>query len=229
MATYEMNDDSVVPSSEAAPGRHPGERALPEGRPGGAARGGQRESRATFVNDEWASFGQLAWTDKRTTSGTWRVARDFPNLPAWTCKPSGAPPPTGRVPPCASSATSSRRSPTTGASGAQTCSIGRSPTMSSRRTTTRQRQAGRDPHARRYWPAGNNNFKVLYAGAKKLGYKNVHTGRMAINSAPRKGRLGCMQIGFCFQGCKSGANGRRCTPTSGSQATGRLDCARSPS
>src|SRR5439155_28480 len=50
---------------------------------------GKRESRATFVNDEWASFGQLAWTDKRTTSGTWRVARDFPNLPAWTCKAVG--------------------------------------------------------------------------------------------------------------------------------------------
>ncbi len=32
---------------------------------------------------------------------------------------------------------------------------------------------------------GNNNFKVMYAGAKKLGYKDVHTGRMAINSVPR--------------------------------------------
>jgi hypothetical protein len=30
---------------------------------------------------------------------------------------------------------------------------------------------------------GNNNFKVFEAGAKKLGYKEVHTGRMAINSA----------------------------------------------
>jgi choline dehydrogenase-like flavoprotein len=52
---------------------------------------------------------------------------------------------------------------------------------------------------------GNNNFKVLEAGAKKIGYKEVHTGRMAINSAPRDGRGSCLQIGFCFQGCKSGA------------------------
>ena len=29
---------------------------------------------------------------------------------------------------------------------------------------------------------GNNNYKVFEAGAKKLGYKNVHTGRMAINA-----------------------------------------------
>jgi len=52
---------------------------------------------------------------------------------------------------------------------------------------------------------GNNNFKVFEAGAKKLGYKEVHTGRMSINSEPRKGRGSCLQIGFCFQGCKSGA------------------------
>ena len=52
---------------------------------------------------------------------------------------------------------------------------------------------------------GNNNFKVLAAGAAKVGYKQVHTGRMAINSQPRGGRGSCQQIGFCFQGCKSGA------------------------
>jgi choline dehydrogenase-like flavoprotein len=52
---------------------------------------------------------------------------------------------------------------------------------------------------------GNNNFKVMKAGADKLGYKNCHTGRMAINSEPRKGRAACRQLGFCFQGCKMGA------------------------
>ena len=52
---------------------------------------------------------------------------------------------------------------------------------------------------------GNNNFKVLATGAAKVGYKQVHTGRMAINSQPRDGRGSCQQIGFCFQGCKSGA------------------------
>ena len=42
-----------------------------------------------FVNDEWRSFKQLAWLDNRTTSGSFRVARDFPNLPAWICKTVG--------------------------------------------------------------------------------------------------------------------------------------------
>ncbi len=49
---------------------------------------------------------------------------------------------------------------------------------------------------------GNNNFKVLKAGADKLGYAKCHTGNMAINSAERDGRMACQQTGFCFQGCK---------------------------
>ena len=36
--------------------------------------------------------------------------------------------------------------------------------------------------------------------ATKLGYKEVHTGNMAINSQPRDDRGRCMQLGFCFPG-----------------------------
>src|SRR3978361_1552075 len=50
---------------------------------------GALQSQATFINDEWKSFGQIAWLDKRTTSGTWRFAKAFPNLPAWICKTVG--------------------------------------------------------------------------------------------------------------------------------------------
>ena len=50
---------------------------------------GALQSPSTFINDEWKSFGQLAWLDNRTTSGSWRVAKDFPNLPAWICKTVG--------------------------------------------------------------------------------------------------------------------------------------------
>ena len=40
-----------------------------------------------YINDEWDSFAQLAWLDARTTSGDWRVAKDFAGLPAWIGKP----------------------------------------------------------------------------------------------------------------------------------------------
>ncbi len=50
---------------------------------------GKHQSPTTFRNEEWWAFNQLAWLDKRTTSGTWQVAKDFPNLPAWICKTVG--------------------------------------------------------------------------------------------------------------------------------------------
>jgi len=90
MARYELNDDSVVVviGSGAGGGTLANELGqkgikvvLPEA--------GKRLSPEEFVNDEWAAFVQTAWLDKRTTSGRWRVARDFPNLPAWICKTVG--------------------------------------------------------------------------------------------------------------------------------------------
>ncbi|MBZ4283789.1 hypothetical protein LAJ55_13345, partial [Streptococcus pneumoniae] len=50
---------------------------------------GARQSQESFINDEWKSFSQLAWLDARTTSGSWRVAKDFAGLPAWICKTVG--------------------------------------------------------------------------------------------------------------------------------------------
>jgi choline dehydrogenase-like flavoprotein len=70
----------------------------------------------------------------------------------------------------------------------------------------------------------SNNFKVMYAGAKKLGYKQVHTGHMAINSRSNDGRGFCIQQGFCVQGCKMGAKWSTLyTEIPDAEATGNLD------
>jgi choline dehydrogenase-like flavoprotein len=50
-----------------------------------------------------------------------------------------------------------------------------------------------------------SNYKVLKAGGTKIGYKEITTSRTAINSVPRDGRPGCIQMGFCHAGCKIGA------------------------
>ena len=50
---------------------------------------GGRHEIEDFLNDEWGSFAQISWLDNRTTSGGWRVSRDFPNLPAWIVKAVG--------------------------------------------------------------------------------------------------------------------------------------------
>src|SRR5258707_14307171 len=47
---------------------------------------------------------------------------------------------------------------------------------------------------------------------------------MAINSEPRDGRGSCQQIGFCFQGCKSGAKWSTLyTEIRKGEATGNLE------
>ncbi|HEV2509479.1 GMC family oxidoreductase [Bosea sp. (in: a-proteobacteria)] len=206
-ATFDLNDDSVVVvvGSGAGGGTLATELAL-KGIKVVCLEAGKRHEIEDFLNDEWASFTQLAWTDMRTTSGSWRVARDFANLPAWIVKAVG---------------------------GSTTHWAGASLRFQPHEFKARSTYGALKGANLLDWPVdlaemapwyakaedrmgvtrtngipglpGNNNFKVLEKGARAIGYKEVNTGRMAINSEPRDGRGACQQIGFCFQGCKSGA------------------------
>ncbi len=83
---------------------------------------------------------------------------------------------------------------------------------------------GVDPHQQHSGTAGQQQFQGDGGRRRKLGYKEVHTGRMAINSEPRDGRGSCQQIGFCFQGCKSGAKWSTLyTEIPKGEATGNLE------
>jgi len=53
--------------------------------------------------------------------------------------------------------------------------------------------------------AETNEFKVLKAAARRVGYSKVTSTRAAINSVARDGRPACRQIGFCWSGCAIGA------------------------
>ena len=207
MATFELSDDSVVVIvGSGAGGGTLGNELAQKGIKVVMLEAGKHESIDTFQNDEWNSFLQISWLDKRTTSGSWRVARDFAGLPAWICKTVG---------------------------GTTTHWAGASLRIQEHEFKARTTY-GDIPGANLLdWPVtlaelepyyakaedkmgvtrtngipglpGNNNFKVFYTGAKRLGYKEVNTGHMAINSQPRADRPSCQQIGFCFQGCKSSA------------------------
>ncbi|MGB7206489.1 MAG: GMC family oxidoreductase [Anderseniella sp.] len=207
MATFDKNDNSVVVvvGSGAGGGTLGAELALKGVKTVILEAGGRHETE-DFQNDEWGSFGQISWLDKRTTSGSWRVAKDFAGLPAWIVKAVG---------------------------GSTTHWAGASLRFQEHEWKARTTYGEVTGASLLDWPIdmaemdpwyskaedrmgvtrtngipglpGNNNYKVLEAGAKKLGYKEVHTGRMAINSEPRDDRASCLQIGFCFQGCKSGA------------------------
>ncbi|GAC1532176.1 MAG: GMC family oxidoreductase [Vulcanimicrobiaceae bacterium] len=186
---------------------------------------GSRQSSATFVNDEWPSFKQLAWLDNRTTSGTWRVAKDFPNLPSWICKTVG-----GTTTHWAGASLRFQehefKAKTTYGNLAD-ASLLDWPVTLAEMTPYYERAEAKMGVTRTNANAGlpgNNNFKVLYNGARKVGYTKCSTGHMAINSSYRDHRSGCMQIGFCFQGCKSGAKWSTLyTEIPRAEATGHLD------
>ncbi len=205
-APYDLNDDGVVVviGSGAGGGTLGTDLAL-KGIDTVILEAGGRHEIDDFENDEWGNFGLISWLDPRTTSGSWRVARDFPGLPAWIVKAVG---------------------------GSTVHWAGASLRFQPHEFKVRSLY-GKIPGANLLdWPIGlkdlepyyakaedrmgvtrtgdmpglpgNNNFKIMKAGADKLGY-TCHTGRMAINAKARRDRPACQQIGFCFQGCKVGA------------------------
>jgi len=207
MAKFDLKDDSVVVViGSGAGGGTLGSQLAQHGVRTVIMEAGGRHEIEDFANDEWGMFGKISWLDKRTTSGSWRVAKDFAGFPAWIVKAVG---------------------------GSTIHWAGASLRFQEHEWKVKTHY-GNIPGANLMdWPIdandmapwyakaednlgvtrthgipglpGNNNFKIMKAGADKLGYKECHTGRMAINSKPRHGRGSCQQIGFCFQGCKTGA------------------------
>ena len=226
MANYDLKDDSVVVIvGSGAGGGTLANELCQKGIGVVLLEAGKRESNASFVNNEWAAFGQLSWLDSRSASGGWRISKDFSGLPAWICKTVG---------------------------GSTTHWAGASLRFQEHEFRVKSEYGEITGANLLDWPItledlapyyaraeykmgvtrtngipglpGNNNFKVMYAGAKKLGYKHCHTGRMAINSRPRAGRASCLQLGFCFQGCKSGAKwSTLVAEIPAAEATGKLD------
>jgi choline dehydrogenase-like flavoprotein len=226
MATFDLNDDTVVLiiGTGAGGGTLANELAQ-KGVKVVALEAGGRYLPQDYVNDEWESFGQLAWLDPRSTSGDWRVAKDFSGLPAWIVKAVGG--------------------TTTHWAGASLrfqdhewkalTNYGRvdgaslldwpidGPEMAPWYDLAETKLGVTRTGGREGLP-GNNNYKVLEKGALALGYKEVHTGRMAINAADYDGRLACQQTGFCFQGCKWGAKWSAAyTEIPNGEATGNLE------
>jgi choline dehydrogenase-like flavoprotein len=159
-----------------------------------------------YTNDEWPAFTMMAWTDPRTTSGGWRVAKDFPNLPAWTVKAVG---------------------------GTTTHWAGATPRFKPHEFKVRTAYGHIDGANLLDWPLdsaemspwydkaeialgsthrhgrpplpANNNYTVLAEGAKRVGYKYYATGPYGTNATPYDGRPASIEDGFNFQGDKNGS------------------------
>ena len=207
MAKFDMNDDNVVVIiGTGAGGGVLANELAQKGVKVVALEAGGRHLPEDYVNDEWGSFAQISWLDTRTTSGNFRLAKDFSGLPSWIVKAVG-----GSTTHWAGASLRFQehewKARTTygdvqGASLLDWPIDGEelAPYYSKAEEKLRVTRTGD-----REGLPGNNNYKVFEAGAKKLGYKDVHTGRMAINSRDYDDYAACQQTGFCFQGCKWGA------------------------
>jgi choline dehydrogenase-like flavoprotein len=226
MPRFETNDgDVVVVVGSGAGGGTVANELCQQGVRVVVLEAGKHYLPSDWVNDEWKAFNQMAWLDNRTTSGSWRIATDFPNLPAWTCKVVG---------------------------GTTTHWAGACPRFFESDFRARTTYGDLPDANLLDWPigladlepyygraedkmgvthtngipplAGNNNYKVLSAGARRLGYEKYGTGPYGTNSEPRDGRPGSIQDGFNFQGDKNGSKwSTLVAELPKAERTGRLD------
>ncbi len=206
MTAIDHEDDAVVIIGSGAGGGTLAYELTARGIPVVVLEAGPYLRNEDYVNDEWEAFNQMAWLDPRTTSGSYRIARDFPNLPAWIVKAVG---------------------------GTTTHWSGATPRFKEHEFRTRSVYGRVDGanlldwpitlddlapyydkaeiamgsthvHGRKPLPA-NNNYTVFANGAERVGYSFYSTGPYATNAEEYDGRPASIQDGFNFQGDKSGA------------------------
>jgi len=159
-----------------------------------------------YENNEWEAFHQMAWLDPRTTSGSWRIAKDFPTLPAWIVKAVGGTTThwSGATPRFKDYEFKAR----TTYGDVPGASLLDWPITLEEMAPYYDRaeiaMGSTHRHGRPALPA-NNNYKVFANGAERVGYKLYATGPYATNAEPYDGRPASVQDGFNFQGDKSGA------------------------
>lgn len=160
-----------------------------------------------YVNNEWPAFNQMAWLDARTTSGSWRVAKDFADLPAWTVKAVGGTAThwAGATPRFKDYEFKAKSEYGGGIDDANLLDWPISlADMEPYYDKAEVKLGSTHRHGRPPLPA-NNNYKVFANGAEKAGLRRYATGPYATNAEPYDGRPATNQDGFNFQGDKSGA------------------------
>jgi choline dehydrogenase-like flavoprotein len=186
---------------------------------------GARQSLGTFSQNPGEAFVQLTWLEPRTTSGSWTVPQDYPGLPSWTAKTLGGTTVhwTGACPRIRSWEVRARSTYGMVAGSSlidwpiEYAELQRYYELAERRLIVTRR------HGNPGLPA-SSHFKVMYHGARRIGYKQVHTGYLAVNTRPADERGFCIEQGFCVQGCKTGAKWSTLyTEIPRAEATGNLD------
>jgi choline dehydrogenase-like flavoprotein len=202
MATFDLNDESVVIIiGSGAGGGTLGNELAKKGAKVICLEAGPRLTLNDVKNDVGEMFMKLSWLDKRIGTGQLPAG-----LPAWICKTVGGTTmhwagASLRFQPHEFKALSTYGK----IAGANLLDwpIGYED-LEPYYAMAENKMGTTGTNGRPRLP-GNNNYKVLEYGARKIGYKNVHTGNMSVNSREYDERPACRQIGFCMSGCAIGA------------------------
>ena len=202
MTVFDRADSSVVVViGSGASGGVVANQLAQQGVPVLCLEAGRRLGRGEIVTDDAKMFGRITWLDERIGQGN-----AIPPFPVWNCKTVG---------------------------GTTMHWTGTSLRMQPHEFKARSTYGELENTSLQDWPIdydqlapyydraedqmgvtgthdierlpGNNNYKVLEAGARKIGYRQISTNNLAINSRARHGRPGCIQLGFCTSGCAIGA------------------------
>jgi choline dehydrogenase-like flavoprotein len=159
-----------------------------------------------FRDDEMFAYQQLSWLDKRIATGNWAAAKYAPDMPSWTAKTVGGTTVTWNGLSYRAQSHEFRARTLYGdIEGTNLLDWPiRLETLEPYYDLAEDKMGVTGSHGIPRHPV-SNNYKVLFNGAKRLGYKNMSNGGVAINSQMRDNRPPCTQIGFCNQGCKIGA------------------------
>jgi len=205
--TFDQGDDSVVViiGSGAGGGTLANELAQ-KGVNVVVIEAGPRRKIADFVNDEHAAYDMLTWHDRRTCTGNSPVVAKFPEAPTWVAKGVG-----GTTQHWAGQAVRFQehefraRSTYGEVPGATLIDWPVSlDEMLPYYDRAEDKMGVSGTHDMPHMPE-SNIAKVFMHGARRAGFKQVSQVNVAVNMVPRDGRNACDQIGFCMQGCKSGA------------------------
>ncbi|MBX2838249.1 MAG: GMC family oxidoreductase [Gammaproteobacteria bacterium] len=173
-----------------------------------------------IVTDAQEMFGRLTWFDRRIGSGD--LIKDFP---VWSGKNVGGTTmhwtaSTPRIP-------RAEFRPSRYFGDLKHCSIIDWPIayddFQPWYHKAEQQMGVSNTHGRPPLPA-NNHYKLLEAGARRIGLKQAHIGNMAINSVAQGGRPACIQLGFCVSGCAINAKWTAAnTPIAQAMGTGHFE------
>ena len=186
---------------------------------------GPRFGIGDFQNDEQAAHDMFTWKDKRIVTGESRLARENPTFPTWICKTVGGSTVHWAGHSLRFRAHEFRPRATYGAiDGASLIDWPIDLDEMEPFYARAEDKMGVSGRGGRPLLPGNNNYKVLALGAKRVGYRDYDVSHMAINAVPYDGRNACDQIGFCMQGCTSGAKWSTLyTEIPRAEATGRCE------